>query len=40
MKDLEDQVSRNTNDISQIKQNITTIMTNHLFHIEKEHGQS
>ena len=36
MKDLEDQVSTNTSDISQIKQNITTIMTNHLFHIEKD----
>lgn len=36
MKDLEQQVQTNTDDISHIKQSINTIMTNHLFHIEKD----
>jgi predicted nucleic acid-binding Zn-ribbon protein len=34
--DIQKQVNDNTDDIKHIKQNIHTIMTNHLYHIEKD----
>lgn len=36
MKDLEDQVSSNTNDITFIKSTLHRLETNHIFHIEKD----
>lgn len=36
MKDLEEQVTENTKDISDIKFDLKTIKDNHLYHIEKD----